>query len=55
MVDTDAAGNRKLNKKRATGRLDGMVALAMAVGASHEPEQDDTDDFMAAIRNPIIT
>lgn len=55
VVDTDAAGNRKLNKKRATGRIDGMVALAMAVGASHEPEQDDTDDFMAAIRNPIIT
>ena len=32
VVDSDAAGNRKLNKKRATGRIDGMVALAMAVG-----------------------
>ena len=32
VVDMDAAGNRKLNKKRANGRIDGMVALAMAVG-----------------------
>ena len=30
----DAAGNRKLDKSRATGRIDGMVALAMALGAA---------------------
>ena len=29
----DPAGNKKLDKSKATGRLDGMVALAMAVGA----------------------
>lgn len=34
VADSDAAGNRKLNKKRASGRIDGMVALAMAVGGS---------------------
>lgn len=28
----DPAGNRKLDKSKATGRIDGMVALAMAVG-----------------------
>lgn len=28
----DAAGNRKLDKKKSTGRIDGMVALAMACG-----------------------
>lgn len=28
----DAAGNRKLDKAKATGRIDGMVALAMAEG-----------------------
>lgn len=28
----DAAGNRKLDKSKATGRIDGMVALAMAEG-----------------------
>ena len=32
VVDVDPAGNKKLNKKRATGRIDGMIALAMAVG-----------------------
>jgi len=29
----DPAGNRKLDKSKATGRIDGMVALAMAMGA----------------------
>lgn len=29
---TDAAGNRKLDKSKATGRIDGLVALAMAMG-----------------------
>ena len=28
----DPAGNRKLDKSRATGRIDGMQALAMAFG-----------------------
>jgi hypothetical protein len=32
VVDTDPAGNRKLSKKRSRERIDGMVALAMAVG-----------------------
>lgn len=31
-VVTDPAGNRKFIKGKATGRIDGMVALAMAVG-----------------------
>ncbi|MDR2725022.1 MAG: terminase large subunit [Candidatus Adiutrix sp.] len=31
-IEPDAAGNRKFSKKRSTGRIDGMVALAMAVG-----------------------
>jgi phage terminase large subunit-like protein len=31
-VERDAAGNRKLNKAKATGRIDAAVALAMAVG-----------------------
>lgn len=31
-VEQDAAGNRKLNKVKATGRIDGAVALAMAIG-----------------------
>ena len=32
-VVMDPAGNRKFIKSKATGRIDGMVALAMAVGS----------------------
>jgi phage terminase large subunit-like protein len=32
VVVSDPAGNRKLDKHKATGRIDGMVALAMAEG-----------------------
>lgn len=36
-VEKDAAGNRKLNKAKATGRIDGAVALCMAMGVTpHE-------------------
>ncbi|MNF39837.1 Phage Terminase [compost metagenome] len=35
----DDAGNRKFTKSKATGRIDGMVALAMAVGAQGEPSE----------------
>lgn len=31
---SDPSGNRKWDKRKATGRIDGMVALAMAVGAA---------------------
>ena len=31
----DAAGNRKLDKKKANGRIDGIVALAMAFGVAN--------------------
>jgi phage terminase large subunit-like protein len=30
----DPAGNRKLDKAKATGRIDGMIAMVMAMGAS---------------------
>jgi phage terminase large subunit-like protein len=33
-VATDPAGNRKFEKHRSSGRIDGMVALAMAIGAA---------------------
>lgn len=40
VVSMDPAGNRKLNKAKAAGRIDGMVALAMAFGvAPAEPEE----------------
>jgi phage terminase large subunit-like protein len=33
-VAIDPAGNRKFEKHRSSGRIDGMVALAMAIGAA---------------------
>ena len=46
------SGARKFDKKTARGRIDGMVALAMAVGVmpATDPE-DNLDDFLS---NPII-
>jgi phage terminase large subunit-like protein len=34
VVERDAAGNRKLSKKRARGRIDGAIALTMMVGVA---------------------
>jgi phage terminase large subunit-like protein len=33
-VVIDDAGNRKPSKRKSTGRIDGFVALAMAIGAA---------------------
>ena len=33
-IERGDAGNRKLSKKRSTGRIDGAVALVMAIGAA---------------------
>ena len=46
----DPAGNRKLDKTRATGRIDGMVALAMAEGveAMHSDALVPLDDWIAS-------
>lgn len=40
VVTTNPAGDRKLDKAKASGRIDGAVALAMAVGTA-EAEYDD--------------
>lgn len=47
----DPAGNRKLDKSKATGRIDGMVALAMAEGveAMHLTSEVSTDDWLAGL------
>jgi phage terminase large subunit-like protein len=41
-VVLDDAGNRKPSKRKSTGRIDGLVALAMAVGVAplQVPELD---------------
>lgn len=49
VVSKDAAGNRKLDKHKTTGRIDGMVALAMALGVAQKTPEDHVliDDFLA--------
>lgn len=41
VITKDPAGGRKLDKAKAAGRIDGLVALAMAqsIAARHEPEE----------------
>ncbi|PJO72570.1 terminase [Burkholderia thailandensis] len=40
VITKDPAGSRKLDKSRSTGRIDGMVALAMAIGAATRAGED---------------
>jgi phage terminase large subunit-like protein len=47
VVVLDDAGNRKLSKRKSTGRIDGLVALAMALGVA--PLQAPVIDPMALI------
>ncbi|KAF1684881.1 terminase large subunit [Pseudoxanthomonas taiwanensis] len=41
----DPAGNRKLDKSRSTGRIDGMQALAMALGVAQTAETPVADPY----------
>lgn len=40
VTERDAAENRKFTKAKATGRIDGMTALATAVGMVAKPEEE---------------
>ncbi|WP_242107201.1 terminase large subunit [Luteimonas aquatica] len=43
----DPAGNRKLDKSQETGRIDGMVALAMAIGAAQTIPEPAIDPYQS--------
>lgn len=45
VVQSDPAGNRKLSKAKSSGRIDGAVALAMAVGVAPMDEGDETSVY----------
>jgi phage terminase large subunit-like protein len=45
-VEKDAAGNRKLNKAKSTGRIDGSVAFAMAMGVVAKQEEEQPEHQM---------
>ena len=50
VAERDPAGNRKLNKSKSTGRIDGLVAMAMALGvAAFE------DEVVSAWDDPSFT
>lgn len=40
-VQTDPAGNRKFTKSKSSGRIDGMVATAMAIAMMPEVQEDE--------------
>lgn len=43
VVVRDAAGNRKFDKSKATGKIDGMIALVMAAHLADKSTQDSFD------------
>jgi phage terminase large subunit-like protein len=47
VVERDAAGNRKLNKAKSTGRIDGMVALAMTRDSFED--EGDINEWLASL------
>lgn len=53
IIVQDAAGNRKMDKSKSTGRIDGMVSLAMAVGVAMGPadgnEEAGWNDYLASL------
>jgi phage terminase large subunit-like protein len=50
---SDPAGGRKFTKSKTTGRIDGMVALAMAVAAMGTIEADSVD-INAFLSDPLV-
>ncbi len=51
VVVSDPAGNRKVAKERATGRVDGIVAAVMAAGRAMA--QEEAPDINQFLYNPI--
>ncbi|MBL1436836.1 MAG: terminase large subunit [Rhodobacteraceae bacterium] len=47
VVERDAAGNRKLAKHKSSGRIDGLVALAMALGVTDKFEEEAIPSCLA--------
>lgn len=45
VVQADPAGNRKLNKVKSTGRIDGAIALTMAIGSAPLVESAPTPSY----------
>lgn len=50
-AETDPAGNRKITKRKSTGRVDGIVALAMAVGLHSKEPPPGSYDLLGMVVN----
>lgn len=53
-VQSDPAGNRKLSKIKSHGRIDGMVALAMAMSVAGTFEENDSGPSVYEARGVLI-
>ena len=55
VVRNDPAGtdNRIFDKRKSTARIDGVVALAMALGVATSHTPDDTESFADYLANPV--
>lgn len=53
VIKSDAIGNQMFDKSRQRGRMDGMIALAMATGASEgvKVKEDGQDDYFKSLRS----
>ena len=49
VVHIDPAGNRKLAKDKSSGRIDGLVALAMAVGAASAEVKEREPEYQMLV------
>lgn len=52
IIVQDAAGNRKMDKSKSTGRIDGMISLAMAIGVaalSGGEEEAGWNDYLVSL------
>lgn len=53
VLEADAKNNRIFTKRRSTGKIDGLVALVMAIGYAYAEDGDPAiDDFL---NNPLFT
>lgn len=54
ITDQDGAGNRKLDKEKATGRIDLMIASVMAVGVMNEAKKEEAGSIDDYLNDPVM-
>ncbi|WP_413732332.1 terminase large subunit [Sodalis sp. RH20] len=54
VLEADQKDNRIFAKKKSTGRIDGVVASAMAIGAAEDAEIEEEGDLDGFFDDPII-